>query len=491
MRVKNALTIDFEDWYQPFAARSLPGWERFGSRVPQDTDRLLSLLRSLGVRATFFVLGEVAEQFPESIRAIHGDGHEIASHGHRHLPLFHQPRDRFETELEGSLGLLRELTGERVLGFRAPFFSLREDTLWAVDVLKRLGVEYSSSIHPTIAVFHGHQKDKHLPFKHPNGIREFPITTLRLLGLPLPFGGGVYYRLLPYPAIRLGLDWLNRRGRSGVVYFHPREFDPDLPRIKAGPTVNVIVYAGIRSLESKLTRLAREFTFVPLQGARVTQPTDTQTYFDRIASEFAAHYDPSKGWLSAACDAVFRRGMEQRFRYVTEHMEWQDRTVLDVGCGPGHYMAQFVHKGATKVVGLDFAPAMIELARANLRDWGVDGRCSLICGDFLDAPLDEGFDSVVAIGYFDYILGTRALDTHFERMWKLSTRRVVASFPYRWSFKTLPRWIWLSLRHCPVQFYSVEDVNALMRRLAVSRFTIERMSGTILLIAEKPERVPA
>src|SRR5213596_865637 len=126
--MRNALSIDFEDWYQPFAARGVSGWEAFPSRVPSDTKRLLNVLAKYNVRCTFFVLGEVAEKFPDEIRAIHRAGHEIASHSYRHLPLFQQEQNQFETEMRASLDFLEDLIGEKVLGFRAPFFSLREDS---------------------------------------------------------------------------------------------------------------------------------------------------------------------------------------------------------------------------------------------------------------------------------------------------------------------------------------------------------------------------
>lgn len=263
--IKNALTIDFEDWYQPFSARSVQSWKNFGSRVPHETSRMLSLLDRLQVRATFFVVGQIAELYPDAIRAISRCGHEIGSHGYRHEPLFAQERTLFECELRGSRELLQDLTGEPVRGFRAPFFSLRADTLWATESLRSLGFEYSSSVHPTASFLHGYPGGGRLPFRHPNGLREFPITTLSLGGVTLPFGGGLYYRLLPYGMIRCGLRWLNRRNRSGVLYFHPRELDPDLPRLKTGPALRLIVYAGVRTLESKLSRLAQEFRFVPLR----------------------------------------------------------------------------------------------------------------------------------------------------------------------------------------------------------------------------------
>lgn len=263
--MKNALSIDFEDWFQPFAARGITGWEQFPSRVPEDTRRLLNVLGKYNVRCTFFVLGEVAEKFPDEIRALHRAGHEIGSHGYRHLPLFQQEQSQFEKEMRGSLDLLKQLTGEPVLGFRAPFFSIRHDSLWAIDSLHRLGLKYDTSINPIAGAFHGYSKGGRLPYDHPNGLREFPITTYSAAGMTIPFGGGMYYRLLPYPIIRAGLKRLNRRNIAGNIYFHPREFDPDLPKLGSGLKMKLIVYAGTKTLEAKLERMLQDFTFVPMR----------------------------------------------------------------------------------------------------------------------------------------------------------------------------------------------------------------------------------
>jgi polysaccharide deacetylase family protein (PEP-CTERM system associated) len=264
--MKNALSIDFEDWFQPFAARAVGGWERFPSRVPADTQRLLAVLNKYDVRCTFFVLGQVAEKFPDAVRAIHAAGHEIGSHCYRHLPLYKQERRQFEAEMRRSLDFLEDLTGEKVLGFRAPFFSLRQDSLWAIDSLKNLGLVYDSSMHPTAGVFHGYRNGGRLPYTHPNGVREFPITTYEMLGVSLPFGGGMYYRLLPYPVIRAGLRRINAGNVPGNIYFHPREFDPDLPRMSGvGVAMKLIVYAGTKTLKSKLERLLQDFEFCPLR----------------------------------------------------------------------------------------------------------------------------------------------------------------------------------------------------------------------------------
>ena len=211
-----------------------------------------------------------------------------------------------------------------------------------------------------------------------------------------------------------------------------------------------------------------------------------QDYFERIAGEFDGHYRERKGPLTRVVDRLFRQGMVQRFRYLTENVRWEGERVLDVGCGPGHYVAALLERGASRVVGIDFAPAMIELARSHLRRRGVEGRYRLVVGCFLETALSPDFDTVLAIGYFDYIVRAEDLDRHFQRMLELSRSRVVASFPYRWSFKTLPRWVWLSLRGCPVRFYSTKEVVGLVQRSGLSRFRLERLSGTILLIAEKP-----
>ncbi|HMB95545.1 MAG TPA: polysaccharide deacetylase family protein [Tepidisphaeraceae bacterium] len=263
--MRNALSIDFEDWYQPFAARGVDGWQNFPSRVPSDTSRLLAVLAKYNVRCTFFVLGEVAEKFPDEIRAIHKAGHEIGSHGYRHLPLYEQQQDQFEKEMRGSLDFLQQLTGEPVLGFRAPFFSIREGSLWAIDSLHKLGLKYDSSINPIAGAFHGYRGGGREPYVHPNGLKEFPITTYRLSGMTIPFGGGMYYRLLPYALIRAGLKRLNRQNIAGNIYFHPREFDPHLPRLKSGLKLKLIVYAGTAGLEAKLERLLQDFEFIPMR----------------------------------------------------------------------------------------------------------------------------------------------------------------------------------------------------------------------------------
>jgi SAM-dependent methyltransferase len=178
--------------------------------------------------------------------------------------------------------------------------------------------------------------------------------------------------------------------------------------------------------------------------------------------------------------------MVQRFDYITKKMDWAGQKFLDVGCGPGHYMATLIrNKGAAHAVGLDFAASMIEVARRNLRQWGVEDKCRLITGDFMTYDFNETFDTVLAIGYYDYVIGREALDKHFKRMWDLAAKRVVASLPARWSFKTLPRWAWLAARGCPVQFFSAGEVKALMGRMGITKYQTVRMSGTILLISEK------
>jgi SAM-dependent methyltransferase len=210
-----------------------------------------------------------------------------------------------------------------------------------------------------------------------------------------------------------------------------------------------------------------------------------QAYFDRIAGEFDGHYAAKKDPFERVIDRVFRQGMAQRWDYVTRQMDWTGQTVLDVGCGPGRYMAALVERGASKVTGLDFAASMIEVARKNLQNVDALPRCDLIVGDFLSARLDRAFDTVLAMGYYDYILGAAALDRHFGCMWKMAAKRVVASFPARWSLKTLPRWVWLSMRNCPVRFFVNADIEAMMKRLSISRYKLIPMSGTILVIAEK------
>jgi len=261
----NVLSIDVEEWFQAEVyARAIPRdqWASVPSRVASSTHDLLRILAAANVRATFFVLGAVAKTLPELVRGIASEGHEIASHGWSHTPIWNLGREAFFEEVSASRKLLQDLSGQPVLGYRAPTFSITSRTLWAVEELLRAGYRYDSSVFPTHHDRYGipdAKKDIHV---RDGGLWEIPPSVLDVGPLGIPVAGGGYLRLYPFIVTRLAIQLLNERmGRPAVVYVHPWEFDPlqpkpDLPRIsRFRHTV------GIAANESKLGRLLSEFRF--------------------------------------------------------------------------------------------------------------------------------------------------------------------------------------------------------------------------------------
>lgn len=263
-RTANALTVDLEEWYQGIRWRGISGWESREDRVETEVREVLSLFASSGVKATFFVLGSLAERHPAVVGAIEQAGHEIASHGHHHRPIFERTRQEFDADLRTSLRTLASLTRKPITGFRAPFFSIRKDTTWAFDVLVDCGLRYDSSIMPTFGFMHGDPGAEPSPHFVRDNLLEMPISTVRGLGVSVPFSGGVYLRMLPYAAVKAAIRRLNARGLPAIVYFHPREMDTALPRLAMPRQTAFMYYYNVHTLRDKLARLVREFSFGPM-----------------------------------------------------------------------------------------------------------------------------------------------------------------------------------------------------------------------------------
>jgi polysaccharide deacetylase family protein (PEP-CTERM system associated) len=269
----NALSIDVEDWYQvsDFEAEvKRPDWGQYEGRVVQNTGRLLALLRDYQVRATFFILTWNAERFPELVRQIDRDGHEIASHGYEHRLIYEQTPQEFRADVTRSLDILKSLTGKQILGYRAPSFSITQESLWALDTLVDLGFAYDSSIFPVRDTLYGIRDSQRFPYViRRNGARqlvEFPMSTVRLGRRNLPLGGGAYLRLLPYRYFHWGMTRLQREGRPAVVYLHPWEIDPGQPRLRVrGKRGYSSHYLRLRAMEGKLRRLLQDFRFAPIR----------------------------------------------------------------------------------------------------------------------------------------------------------------------------------------------------------------------------------
>ncbi|MEA1865126.1 MAG: polysaccharide deacetylase family protein [Euryarchaeota archaeon] len=272
MPMKNALTIDLEYWHSPELIRGFAP-EKRDDLIIKMTMPILRLLDEFGVSATFFVLGAVAEKYPELVAEIHSRGHEIASHAYSHGTLHELGRERFEDEIDRSVRLLREITGDAPIGFRAPSFSIDNATGWAFDVLARYGFKYDSSIFPVTTHMYGvrdaplgiyRPSAQNVAENDPNGkILEFPMTAFEY-ALRVPISGGFYLRVLPFSVLKRMIGIVNKE-RPAVIYLHPWEIVPLMPRLKLPLQSRFITYHGIKSTRAKLEGLLASFSFAPVR----------------------------------------------------------------------------------------------------------------------------------------------------------------------------------------------------------------------------------
>lgn len=264
-------TIDLEEYFQVSAFQSRVAqseWERFESRVASQAAQLLDLLARYDARATFFVLGWVAERHADLVRTIARAGHEIASHGWDHERVTHQTPRQFRHSIRRTKDALERISGTPVLGFRAPSFSIVPGWEWALDVLIEEGYRYDSSLFPVRRPGYGYpggSPDPHW-LKRPSGrLAEIPPTTLRWCGMRLPAAGGAYFRLLPYGVVRAAFRQAERRGVPGTFYIHPWEVDPAQPRLAVPWLVRVRHYGGLGQTTRRLGRLLNEFRFTTVR----------------------------------------------------------------------------------------------------------------------------------------------------------------------------------------------------------------------------------
>ena len=269
----NALTIDVEDYYQVSAFESrvrFDQWLSYESRVIGNTWRILELLHFHKVKATFFVLGWIAEHYPQVVLAIQQEGHEIASHGYRHRLLYHMTRDEFREDTRRAKDALEDLCGIPVAGYRAASYSINHQTLWCLDILEELGFRYDSSIFPIRHDRYGIPTAARFAYYHPlpegRKLLEFPLSTVRLFGKNIPVAGGGYFRLFPYHFIRWGIRRINLlEGKPAIVYLHPWEIDPNQPRVDGSLPSRFRHYINLEKTESRFRRLLRDFRFGPLR----------------------------------------------------------------------------------------------------------------------------------------------------------------------------------------------------------------------------------
>jgi polysaccharide deacetylase family protein (PEP-CTERM system associated) len=264
------LSFDVEDHFLIEAAAGLKLTPELKTacteRLAPSTQWILDQLERHGRKATFFIVGQTALREPGLVRAIHRAGHEVASHGWAHQRIQQMKPDAFREDLRRSKDALEQITGEAVVGYRAPTFSLVRRTGWAIDTLAELGILYDSSIYPVLHDRYGVPKAPRSPFLArgcEREILEFPPATLRIGGSNVPVGGGGYFRLLPLFVMEQALAQLERNGKPNVamLYFHPWEFDPEQPRLPLGRLSRFRTYVGITRTQSRLGVLLSRHRF--------------------------------------------------------------------------------------------------------------------------------------------------------------------------------------------------------------------------------------
>jgi polysaccharide deacetylase family protein (PEP-CTERM system associated) len=316
----NILTIDIEDYFQVHAFSNVikyEDWDKFECRIERNTDHILEILNEVktehselstqnsnlllnasrhkpygSVKVTFFVLGWIAERYPELIQRIQKEGHEIACHGYAHKLIYNQSKEEFRKDVKKAKSTLEDIIGDEVIGYRAPSYSIIDKSKWAFEVLLEEGFKYDSSIFPIRHDYYGIPNAPRFPFIiHLNKIQnvefsvlnyelktfqnskfitqnskfiiEFPISTVRILGQNFPISGGGYFRLFPYPLIRKGLKSINQKqNKPFIFYVHPWEFDVDQPRIKDASNLSKFRhYVNLDKTKDRFKKLLKDFKF--------------------------------------------------------------------------------------------------------------------------------------------------------------------------------------------------------------------------------------
>jgi polysaccharide deacetylase family protein (PEP-CTERM system associated) len=266
-RLIHHFTVDVEEYFQvsalePYVSRA--DWDRFESRVARGTERLLDLLAEYEARATFFVLGWVAERNRALVERLASSGHEVASHGWDHRRVTELRPSEFRESVRRSKSALEDIIGVPIHGYRAPSFSVVPGDEWALDILIEEGYLYDSSLFPVRRRGYGYpggQPDPHWIERRAGRLLEVPPTTLRIGGRTLPAGGGGYFRHLPYAIIRAAFDQAERRHAPATFYIHPWELDADQPRIRVPWVTRLRHYGGLSRTIPRLRRLLSEFRF--------------------------------------------------------------------------------------------------------------------------------------------------------------------------------------------------------------------------------------
>ncbi|MBK7630772.1 MAG: DUF3473 domain-containing protein [Ignavibacteriales bacterium] len=266
------LSVDVEDWFQVDnlkQAISRDSWDGRLSRVEKNVDVILELLNKNNSFATFFILGWIAERFPQLVKKIHKQGHEVACHGYNHELVYSLSPKKFQEDVFKTKSILENIIGEQIIGYRAPNFSITD---WAIDVLISLGFKYDSSLFLTVAHNrYGKLKDydvsKKPIFELKNGLYEVMLSNINFAGNKLPWSGGFYFRFIPYIVFKSGINKILKDKGIYIFYIHPWEFDPDQPRVKdISLQYKFRHYTNLNKTESKFTKLLKDYSFLPIRN---------------------------------------------------------------------------------------------------------------------------------------------------------------------------------------------------------------------------------
>jgi polysaccharide deacetylase family protein (PEP-CTERM system associated) len=266
-KLRNAMTVDVEDYFQVGAFAdtiSRDDWDSLPHRVERNTERTIEIFADCGAPATFFTLGWVAERYPQLIRRIVDAGHELASHGYCHIRVDQQTEDQFREDALKTRKMLEDIGGVAVKGYRAASFSIGHTTPWAHRVLAETGYRYSSSVNPIRHDHYGMPDAPRFAYQPDgDGVVEFPMTTVPVMGRNFPCSGGGYFRLMPYAMFRAAIRRFNRADRApAIFYFHPWEIDPDQPRPEGlSAKSRFRHYLNLDRMEGRMRHLMADFAW--------------------------------------------------------------------------------------------------------------------------------------------------------------------------------------------------------------------------------------
>lgn len=265
MSITNAISVDVEDYFQVSAFENSinrKDWDSLEHRVADNIDQVLKCFSDSNVKATFFVLGWVAERYPVIVEKIINNGHELASHGYGHRRVTDLSRDEFIDDICRAKNILEGISGQPIKGYRAPSYSINCNNTWAFEALKETGHEYSSSIYPIKHDHYGFPSAPRFAFRDKrSGLIEIPITTIKLVNKLFPAGGGGFFRFYPYSLSKWAINRVNHQDRqSAIFYFHPWEIDPEQPRQTNIPLKTQFRhYLNLHKTESRLMCLLNDF----------------------------------------------------------------------------------------------------------------------------------------------------------------------------------------------------------------------------------------